>query len=79
MAFALGGSKANDYELQGEVFFSNNSPQKIIAGQELKGFNGYEHLVALYLKIFPKLNTQSNIKSSASIWENASKTQIFTN
>ena len=79
VAFALGGSKANDYELQCEVFFSNNSPQKIIAGQELKGFNGYEHLVALYLKIFPKLNTQSNIKSSASIWENASKTQIFTN
>lgn len=79
VAFALGGSKANDYELQGEVFFSNNSPQKIIAGQELKGFNGCEHLVALYLKIFPKLNTQSNIKSSASIWENASKTQIFTN
>ena len=59
VAFTLSGPRAGEYDLSGQVVFSDTPPLPISAGQELAGPTRTEHLVALRLDIKPKQNTTS--------------------
>ncbi|TWH64216.1 hypothetical protein LX59_02623 [Azomonas agilis] len=66
IAFVLSGSKADDYELSGQVVFAGQAPQTIIPDQELSGPTGTEPLVAIYLSVNSKA---AQVSPPASPWD----------
>lgn len=73
VAFNLGGPKAAEYQLSGEVVFAGQAPQALIPGHEMTGPTGNEHLVALRVSITPK-----PVASYNSPWDDPAITEIFT-
>lgn len=72
VAFNLGGPKANEYQLSGEVVFAGQPPRALLPGQEITGPTGNEHLVALRLHIEPR--QAANYDSP---WDDPAITEIF--
>lgn len=73
VAFNLGGPKAADFTLNGNVVFAGQQPLAIIGGKELSGPSGQEPLVAMRLNITAKQRT-----APASPWDDPAITEIFT-
>lgn len=73
VAFNLGGPKAGDYVLSGEIAFAGLPPIAIKPGKELAGPTGAEHLVALRIAISQKASQVD----TASPWDDPAVTEIF--
>ena len=72
VAFNLGGPKAAEYQLSGEVVFAGQPPQPLQPGQEMTGPSGNEQLVALRIRIEPR-----QAASFDSPWDDPAITEIF--
>ncbi len=72
VAFNLGGPKAGDYQLKGEVVFAGQPPVQIVPGQEVTGPSGNEQLVALRISIEAR-----TAQTYDSPWDDPAITEIF--
>lgn len=75
VAFVLSGPRANEFELSGQVAFAGSSPLAIVPGQELTGPSGAEQLVALQLRITPKVAQES---APVSPWNDPAAARTFS-
>ncbi|NBC47682.1 MAG: hypothetical protein GVY22_06790 [Gammaproteobacteria bacterium] len=76
VTFGLAGPHAANYDIAGQVRFSNGGLQPVVGGQKLSGPNGTEHLCALRLEIVRREHSATEMRA-ASPWDDPSATQIF--
>ena len=68
---------------RGHVVFAGSPPQAIVNGKELSGPTGYEHLVAISVRITPRAQASASPAASTatpryeSPWEDPTITQIY--
>lgn len=74
VTFALVGSQAAQFELDGTAYFSGGFQIPISSGMALSGPSGLEHLTSLSLRVLAIRQTQRKTKNP---WDDSSQTKIF--
>lgn len=83
ITFGLVGPQQKAYQISGHVVFAGSPPQAIVNGKELSGPTGYEHLVAISVRITPRAQASASPAASTatpryeSPWEDPTITQIY--
>ena len=85
ITFGLVGPQQKAYQLSGHVVFAGSPPQPIVNGKELSGPTGYENLVAISVRITPRMQASASpaaIPAASapryeSPWEDPTITQIY--